>query len=154
MNGILDVYAWFKDKVALLIDQKVDLDGKMSGIELIGMNDPSSTADLSERYLNIPRDDSKFRILLNHRPNPLSNTIPFDAMPELYLSGHTHGGGQFLIFTPFVKVAFPLMNGEYKNANGSPTTVYTSPGTGIWGPPIKHYARSLVTIFDLVPSDK
>ena len=153
MNEIMHIYDWFRDNVALLINQSVDLSGKMDGVELIGVNDPTSTEELSELYSRIPRNDSKFRVLLSHRPHPLSNTLPSDTLPELYLAGHTHGGGQFLVFTPFVRFAFPLMNGEYRNVNGSHTVVYPSPGTGISGPPIKHYARTLVANIDLVPSE-
>ena len=148
----MHIYGWFKDNVNLLINQSVDLEGKMEGVEIIGVKDPESSEELTGLYNTVTRDDNKFRVLLCHRPHPLSNTLPSDAMPELYLSGHTHGGGQFLIFTPFVKLAFPLMNGEYRNMDGSPTVVYTSPGTGIWGPPIKHYARTLVANIDLIPS--
>lgn len=152
MDEIKEIHSWFKDNVTMLVDEKVDLDGKLDGIEIIGVDDVPSSKVLTEKYNKIPRDDSKFRVLLSHRPSPLASTVPNSARPELLLAGHTHGGCQFFMFLPFVKFAYPLTSGLYRNAYGTPTTVYTSPGTGIWGPPVKQYGKSLVTNIDLIPS--
>ena len=154
LDEIREIHRWFSDEVTLLVNEKVDLEDKMSGIEIIGLDDTTSSKMLAAQYNGVDKDNSKFKILLEHQPYPLTNVVPADTMPDLYLSGHTHGGGQFLIFTPFVKLAFPFMGGEYRNTvDGCTAVVYTSPGTGVWGPPIRHYGRSLVTVIDLVPTN-
>ena len=67
---------------------------------------------------------------------------------DLQLSGHTHGG-QIFPFNYVVGLVFPLMNGFYDLGHGS--ALYTSRGTGTWGPPIRFLAPPEVTVIDIVP---
>jgi len=86
----------------------------------------------------------KFVLFLKHQPHPDPDAIGrFDLM----LSGHTHKG-QIWPFTYFSKRAHPLHAGRYDVGGGS--IVYTSRGTGTWGPPIRFLAPPEVTVIELV----
>ncbi|MCR4572967.1 MAG: metallophosphoesterase [Lentisphaeria bacterium] len=85
----------------------------------------------------------RFSILLKHRPEPDETARrQFDLM----MSGHSHGG-QIFPFTLLVKAKYPLGTGLYEYQEG--LKMYTSPGTGTWGPPFRVFARPEVTIFIL-----
>jgi len=94
----------------------------------------------------LPQD--KFKILLKHRP-----VIDWDAVDffDLQLSGHTHGG-QIFPFKYIVKIFFPFYNGFYKISNKS--SLYTSTGTGTWGPPIRFLAPPEITVIELKHLEK
>jgi predicted MPP superfamily phosphohydrolase len=59
----------------------------------------------------------------------------------LQLSGHTHGG-QFFPWMFFVRLQQPVVSGLAKIGEG---WVYTSRGTGYWGPPIRLGAPPEIT---------
>ena len=85
----------------------------------------------------------RFSILLKHRPEA-------DALArkqfDLLMAGHSHGG-QLFPFTLLVKIKYPLGTGLYEFPEG--LKMYTSPGTGTWGPPFRVFARPEVTLFVL-----
>jgi predicted MPP superfamily phosphohydrolase len=86
-----------------------------------------------------PRPDLAFagaptgvpRILLAHQPRTAGLASHCDV--TLQLSGHTHGG-QMFPFMYFVRLQQPVIRGLHTIA-GVP--VYTSQGTGYWGPPFR-----------------
>ena len=86
----------------------------------------------------------KFVLFLKHQPHPDPDAI---GRYDLMLSGHTHKG-QIWPFTYFSKRAHPLHAGRYDVGKGS--VVYTSRGTGTWGPPIRFLAPPEVTVIELV----
>ncbi len=86
----------------------------------------------------------KFVLFLKHQPHPDPDAI---GMYDLMLSGHTHNG-QIWPFTYLVKPAHPLIAGRYDVGKGS--IVYTSRGSGTWGPPIRFLAPPEVTVIELV----
>jgi len=86
----------------------------------------------------------KFVLFLKHQPHPDADAI---GMYDLMLSGHTHKG-QIWPFTYFSRRAHPLHAGRYDIGKGS--VVYTSRGTGTWGPPIRFLAPPEVTVIELV----
>ena len=75
------------------------------------------------------------RILLAHQPATAQTLRDGGASlrVDLQLSGHTHGG-QLWPFAPLVRIQQPVMHG-LKRLWG--TWVYTSRGTGYWGPPMR-----------------
>jgi hypothetical protein len=75
-----------------------------------------------------------FRLLLAHQPRSASAAL--QAGFDLQLSGHTHGG-QFWPWNHFVKWQQPFTAGLHKLQS---LWVYTSRGTGYWGPP-KRFAH-------------
>jgi predicted MPP superfamily phosphohydrolase len=85
-------------------------------------------------------------VLLAHQPRsaPAASRAGFD----LQLSGHTHGG-QFLPWNFFVRFQQPFTAGL---ARLGQLWVYTSRGTGYWGPPKRLGAPSEITRLRLVPA--
>ena len=64
---------------------------------------------------------------------------------DLMLSGHTHAG-QIWPFTYLVKLAYPFVAGRFE-VNGM--TLIVSRGTGVWGPPMRLFRRSEMTLVTL-----
>ncbi|WP_092130071.1 metallophosphoesterase [Polaromonas sp. YR568] len=84
------------------------------------------------------------RVLLAHQPR--SAAAAAKAGFDLQLSGHTHGG-QFYPWNLFVRFQQPFTAGLHKLQN---LWVYTSRGTGYWGPPKRFGAPSEITVLRLV----
>lgn len=116
---------------------------------ITGVDDPTARdgkESLKEKDLlnKIPR--SAFSLLLKHRPRIDEESI---GHIDLQLSGHTHKG-QIFPFDGFVRLSYPLGYGLRQIAPGR--HLYTSRGTGTWGPPIRVLAPPEITIIDLVPA--
>ncbi len=84
------------------------------------------------------------RLLLAHQPRTafLARGLGVD----LQLSGHTHGG-QLFPFMFFVKLQQPVIRGL---AHIAGVRVYTSRGTGYWGPPLRLGPAPEITELTLV----
>ncbi|MDR5775183.1 metallophosphoesterase [Caballeronia sp. LP006] len=108
-----------------------------------GSFDPAHRSDPAKAMEGAPAD-ATVRVLLAHQPR--SATAAADAGFTLQLSGHTHGG-QFFPWNFFVKLQQPFVSGLVK-FNG--LWVYTSRGTGYWGPPKRLGAPSEITRVRLV----
>ena len=65
---------------------------------------------------------------------------------DLQLSGHTHGG-QIWPFHFLVRTNQPVLAGLSRH--GARTQLYTSRGTGFWGPPLRVFAPSEITVLTL-----
>jgi predicted MPP superfamily phosphohydrolase len=100
-------------------------------------SDPRQAAHGAPKNLDL-------RVLLAHQPRtaPAAAEAGFD----LQLSGHTHGG-QFFPWNLFVPLQQPYVSGL--NRLGK-MWVYTSRGTGYWGPPKRFGAPSEITLVRLV----
>ena len=85
------------------------------------------------------------KILLAHQPR--SAPAAAEAGFDLQLSGHTHGG-QFFPWNLFVPLQQPFTAGLDRLRG---MWVYTSRGTGYWGPPKRFGAPSEITLVRLVP---
>lgn len=90
--------------------------------------------------------DLAVKILLAHQPR--SATAAEAAGFDLQLSGHTHGG-QFFPWNLFVPLQQPFVAGLHRVRR---LWVYTSRGTGYWGPPKRFGAPSEITLVRLVPA--
>ena len=84
------------------------------------------------------------RLLLAHQPR--SALAAEAAGFDLQLSGHTHGG-QFLPWTFLVRLQQPFTAGLNRWRG---MWVYTSRGTGYWGPPKRFGAPSEITLLRLI----
>ncbi|WP_217704067.1 metallophosphoesterase [Piscinibacter koreensis] len=84
------------------------------------------------------------KVLLAHQPR--SADAAERAGFDLQLSGHTHGG-QFLPWNLFVPLQQPFTAGLHRWGR---MWVYTSRGTGYWGPPKRFGAPSEITLLRLV----
>lgn len=89
-------------------------------------------------------EEAVVRVLLAHQPR--SAAAAAAAGFHLQLSGHTHGG-QFLPWNFFVRLQQPFTAGLNR---WQALWVYTSRGTGYWGPPKRLGAPSEITHLRLV----
>ncbi|WP_420037319.1 metallophosphoesterase [Streptomyces sp. cg28] len=83
-------------------------------------------------------------LLLAHQPKFIDRAAA--AGIDLQLSGHTHGG-QIWPFHHLVRVDQPALAGLSRH--GDRTLLYTSRGTGFWGPPFRVFAPSEITLLVL-----
>jgi predicted MPP superfamily phosphohydrolase len=105
--------------------------------------DESHRSDPHAAAANAP-DNVRVRVLLAHQPR--SAEAAADAGFDLQLSGHTHGG-QFFPWNLFVPLQQPYTAGLNRLRE---LWVYTSRGTGYWGPPKRFGAPSEITRVRLV----
>ncbi|WP_405846397.1 metallophosphoesterase [Streptomyces sp. NBC_01518] len=83
-------------------------------------------------------------LLLAHQPKFIDRAAA--AGIDLQLSGHTHGG-QIWPFHHLVRIDQPALAGLSRHGNR--TLLYTSRGTGFWGPPFRVFAPSEITLLVL-----
>ncbi len=103
---------------------------------------PAHQSDPQRAFAGAPADVR--RVLLAHQPR--SCTAAAAAGVDLQLSGHTHGG-QFIPWNFFVRLQQPFVAGLDRFND---MWVYTSRGTGYWGPPVRVGAPSEITRLRLV----
>lgn len=95
---------------------------------------------------SLPRD--KYTLFLKHRSHIAEGS---DKLFDLQLSGHTHRG-QIFPFTLVVGYFFPHLAGLEELPGGG--KIYTSRGTGTWGPQMRVLSPPEVTVIDLVHGEK
>ncbi|MBB5872630.1 putative MPP superfamily phosphohydrolase [Allocatelliglobosispora scoriae] len=83
-------------------------------------------------------------LLVAHQPKQVREAAA--AGVDLQISGHTHGG-QIWPFNFLVKLDQPSVQGLSRH--GERTQLYTSRGTGFWGPPLRVFAPSEITVLTL-----
>jgi predicted MPP superfamily phosphohydrolase len=83
-------------------------------------------------------------LLLAHQPKQVA--LAADQGIDLQISGHTHGG-QIWPFNFLVRLEQPVVHGLSRH--GDRTQLYTSRGTGFWGPPFRVFAPSEITLLTL-----
>ncbi len=105
--------------------------------------DATHRSDPQAAIAGVP-DEARVRVLLAHQPR--SAAAAAQAGFHLQLSGHTHGG-QFLPWKWFVRLQQPFTAGLNRWQD---LWVYTSRGTGYWGPPKRLGAPSEITHLRLV----
>ena len=116
------------------------LDG-VDGIDGVGRGGgPDLTAALAGADPALPV------VLLAHQPGQVPAAVV--AGVDLQISGHTHGG-QIWPFHYLVLTDQPVLAGLSRH--GERTQLYTSRGTGFWGPPIRIFAPSEITVLTLRP---
>lgn len=103
-----------------------------------GSGVPGHRADLPAALAGVRADDAV--ILLAHQPKSVRTSAP--AGVDLQLSGHTHGG-QIWPFHLLVRAEQGALAGL--SSHGDRTTLYTSRGSGFWGPPFRIFAPNEIT---------
>ncbi|WP_370152107.1 metallophosphoesterase [Streptacidiphilus sp. EB129] len=83
-------------------------------------------------------------LLVAHQPKYVGQAA--GAGIDLQVSGHTHGG-QIWPFNFLVRIDQPVVHGLSRH--GERTQLYTSRGTGFWGPPFRIFAPSEITLLTL-----
>ena len=105
--------------------------------------DPAQRSDAAAALAGAP-PGAGMRLLLAHQPRSALQAAA--AGFDLQLSGHTHGG-QFWPWSLFVRFQQPFTAGLHRLKK---LWVYTSRGTGYWGPPKRFFAPSEITHLRLV----
>jgi len=113
-------------------------------IRIAGVDDPAGGVSVHEASLLSPGNDTLFTLFLKHRPEVVEETL---GLFDLQLSGHTHLG-QIFPFRFFTGTVYPLQDGFHQLGHGS--SIYTSRGSGTWGPPIRVLSPPEVTVIELV----
>lgn len=97
--------------------------------------------DVAQSLTGVERAD--FKILLAHQPGIAPKAEKHGV--DLQISGHTHGG-QFFPWTLVVGRVHEYSQGLYRRGRMS---IYVSPGTGSWGPPIRLGTRPEISLLTL-----
>lgn len=105
---------------------------------------PSHASDPDKAIDGAPGDVGA-RVLLAHQPRSAYAAAALDFF-DLQLSGHTHGG-QYAPWSSFISLVQPFAVGLHRLRN---MWIYTSRGTGYWGPPVRFTAPSEITVIRLV----
>jgi uncharacterized protein len=117
----------------------------IAGVDDPASHDPELKTKEQELLKSVPQN--RFSLLLKHQPRIDADDV---AHIDLQLSGHTHKG-QIFPFDLLVRLRYPLGYGLRSIAPDR--YLYTSRGTGTWGPPIRVLAPPEITIIDIVPAD-
>ncbi|WUI35217.1 metallophosphoesterase [Nocardia sp. NBC_00416] len=83
-------------------------------------------------------------LMLAHQPKQVVESAA--AGVDLQIAGHTHGG-QIWPFNFLVRLDQPTVHGLSRH--GARTQLYTSRGSGFWGPPFRIFAPSEITVITL-----
>lgn len=151
-----NAYAWIAEVrrlgLIVLMNEHVVLTHQQVSVVVAGVTDYSAH-HFDETHRSDPHaalagapHHAAVKILLAHQPR--SAAAAADAGFDLQLSGHTHGG-QFFPWNLFVPLQQPYTAGLNRLRA---LWVYTSRGTGYWGPPKRLGAPSEITRLRLVPA--
>jgi predicted MPP superfamily phosphohydrolase len=146
-------HAWISELERLgarvLMNEHVVLDHDGAALTVAGVTDwsahhfdPSHRSDPHAAARGSPERAPK--ILLAHQPRSAPSAEA--AGYHLQLSGHTHGG-QFWPWNLLVRLQQPFTSGLNRLDR---LWVYTSRGTGYWGPPMRFGIPSEITLIRLV----
>jgi predicted MPP superfamily phosphohydrolase len=125
-------------KVLRSESEKVGSIMNIVGVDYFSENNPTSDALLLSKI-----DNGLFTLFLKHRPDVEKEAL---GLFDLQLSGHTHGG-QIFPFNFLVSRRFPFISGYYGLQKGS--GLYTSRGTGTWGPQMRILSPPEITVVKL-----
>lgn len=131
--------------IRVLLNERVSIGTGTDSFDLAGITDlqgarysDSHKPDLAAALAG--RDSSRELVLLAHQPKQVLDTEGHGV--GLQLSGHTHGG-QIWPWHYLVKLQQRgFLSGLQHHGD---TQVYTSRGTGYWGPPLRVGASSEIT---------
>jgi len=133
----------------VLMNEHVVLDHDGAALTVAGVADwsahhfdPTHRSDPQAAAKGAPANAPK--VLLAHQPR--SAHLAEAAGYQLQLSGHTHGG-QFWPWNFLVRLQQPFTAGLNRLGR---LWVYTSRGTGYWGPPMRFGVPSEITLIRLV----
>lgn len=132
-----------------LRNERVELGDGEATFDLAGVDDinafgPGHGPDLEQALEGRPAE--RELVLLAHQPRQFPAAA--DAGVGLQLSGHTHGG-QIVPWNLFVRLQQPYVAGLDRRGEAQ---LYTSRGTGFWGPPLRVGAPPEITLLTLVSS--
>lgn len=132
--------------VLLNENRKILHDGAI--VQLVGINDIISQrigvmpCDVEAAFADT--DPALPTVVLSHQPK--STLLMQQQKYDLMLSGHTHGG-QIFPFGLLVMLDQPYLAGLY--AIDARKKIFVSRGAGYWGPPVRVFAPSEISIIAL-----
>ena len=145
-SGIDNFYDLAKcANIKVLRNESVTISGSL---QIIGLDDDTAKQfggkgpDLDSTIKTC--DPAKPVILLYHRPVRFDNAVQKGV--DLQLSGHTHAG-QIPPMDLLVWLIYKYPFGLHKNND---SFIYTTTGTGHWGPPMRFLSRSEIVHFTLL----
>jgi len=143
--GLKNVYEILKDtKIIPLYDRVVDI----AGLKIIGVSYPERGANknLAETIGRLKKDFyGQPNILLYHSPTDIEAFK--ESGVNLQLSGHTHKGQIF----PFGFITKFIFKGyDYGLFKMGDYTLYSSCGTGTWGPPMRTGNTPEIVVITLI----
>ncbi len=113
-------------------------------LALAGVDDPAFPGARAEEARALDAvSPGLYTILLKHRPSVEAASL---GRLDLQLSGHTHGG-QVFPFNYVTGAVYPMQEGLYRLGKG--TSLYTSRGSGTWGPPLRIGSPPEVTVIEI-----
>lgn len=124
----------------ILKDELIEIDG----VQLIGVDYPSTspTDVFAATMSRFPLDRTRPSILLKHGPERLATA--YAAGVSLQISGHTHDAQLW----PLNHLGQMIHKGfAYGLKSFNEMQVYTSSGTGTWGPPMRVGTDSEIVLF-------
>lgn len=137
--------------IRVLLNERVSIGEGANSFDLAGITDlqggrHSDAHKPDLRRALAGRDTSRELVLLAHQPRQVLDTEGYGV--GLQLSGHTHGG-QIWPWHYLVKLQQRgFLAGLQRHGD---TQVYTSRGTGYWGPPLRVGSSSEITRIILRP---
>ncbi|MBU4262621.1 MAG: metallophosphoesterase [Proteobacteria bacterium] len=113
-------------------------------VRLIGIDDEQIwDHTVHETAILQAQPSDQFTIFLKHRPTVSKDDV---QLFDLQLSGHAHRG-QIFPFNFVTGLKYPMQDGLYCLSPAS--WLYTSRGTGTWGPPMRVLSPPEITVFDI-----
>ncbi len=131
--------------MTVLRNKQLVLDGV---IQIVGLDEAAGRSsaeggpDMAKALAGC--DANKPIVLLRHQPFGFEEAARKDV--DLQLSGHTHAG-QIPPIDLLTWLTSPYAFGYYEKGR---TRLYTSCGTGTWGPPMRLFSRNEIVKFTLV----
>ena len=144
--GLHESLAFIKDAGFTVLRGETIITGplRVAGVDFPAERQTGQTTYTNEKTtLDIDDDKGLFTILLKHNPEAEESSV---GRFQLQLSGHTHKG-QIFPFNYPVRLRYRYIAGRYDLGKGS--TIYTSRGTGTWGPPLRLLSPPEVTIITI-----
>ncbi len=148
-NGIQHVERFLQAAgITFLRNERCDLGNELS---LYGFDDEEFSRmdkSLRGRQLELLNqlDPNRYNVLLYHRPTGFEEHARKGI--HLQLSGHTHAGQT----VPLNLIVFSIFRYPCGLYHFGSSAIYTSRGTGVWGPPVRFPLRSELTVFDIRPT--
>ncbi len=141
-----------RNGVRVLENEVVDIHGiQLVGLGFMNADDGGEDFHMSEGNQTIKSvlpslniSDDAPAILMHH--SPVGIPIAREAGIDLYIAGHTHGGGQIFPLTLIAGSAFEYSKGPYQYED---MDVYVSQGAGTWFVPMRVGTDNEITLIRL-----
>ena len=115
-----------------------------SHVFIAGIPDLGTMAERINLWRTVNKSEKDdYRVMLSHTPDIINSLS--SGLFDLVLAGHTHGG-QIFPFHLLALQATPYLAGQY-SVNG--TELYVSRGAGSWGPQMRLFAPTDITLIHL-----